>query len=68
MIQQGFDEDADRWRLTQTMRQHPVAGPTLSRSVDHAERRVGSGDQDKDHHMVHFLQNPVDMGGNIEGE
>ena len=33
----------------------------------HAERRVGSGDQDKNHEMVHFLQNPVDPGGNIKG-
>ena len=34
---------------------------------DQADRRIGSGDQDKDHHMVDLPENLVYMLGNIKG-
>lgn len=60
----GFDEDADSGDGPDD-ETHQRAYAVTERH--HAERRVGSGDQDKNHEMVHFLQNPVDPGGNIKG-
>ena len=45
--------------------QHPVAG--LISEDDQAHRRVGSGDQDEDHHVVDFPENFVDVFRDVEG-
>lgn len=45
--------------------QHPVAG--LISEDDQAHRRVGSGDQDEDHHVVDFPKDLIDMLRNVEG-
>ena len=45
--------------------QHPVAG--LISEDDQAHRRVGSGDQDEDHHVVDLPENFVDMFRDVEG-
>jgi len=55
---EGVDDDAHDGDAPY-QGQHPVAG--LISEDDQAHRRVGSGDQDEDHHVVDLPENFVDM-------
>ena len=55
---EGFDQDACNGGPPYENKERDACGVPKG---NHADRRIASGNQDKDHHMVDFSQKPVDF-------
>ena len=60
----GVDQDAHCGDSPHQGQQGP-AGPVAQ--DDHADRGVGSGNEDEDHHVIDFPQQPVDLRRDVQG-
>ena len=59
-----LDDDPHQCDAPDQSQKHPASPVTQH---DQADGGIGSCDQDKDHHMVDFFQDPVDLWRDIQG-